>query len=76
MKYAFISGIPASGKSYLAGKVAKSTGALHFEIDDWREKFRKDKNADWVDFFWNKNEAEYWRDTSCKEHWNNVVKQS
>ena len=30
MKYIFISGIPASGKSYLAKKVAKATGVLHF----------------------------------------------
>jgi len=51
MKYVFISGIPASGKSYLAEKVAKATGALCFKVDDWREEFRKDKHADWVDFF-------------------------
>lgn len=76
MKYAFISGIPASGKSYLATKVAKTTGALHFKVDDWREEFRKDKHADWVDFFWNKNEAEYWENTDCEKHWGNITKQS
>ncbi|MDO8522664.1 MAG: hypothetical protein Q7S12_00035 [bacterium] len=76
MKYAFISGIPASGKSYLAAKIAKEVGALHFKTDDWREGFRKNNNADWVDFFWNKNESEYWSKTNCTEHWKNIVKQS
>jgi len=51
MKYVFISGIPASGKSYLAAKVARTTGALHFKVDDWREEFRKNKHVNWVDFF-------------------------
>lgn len=76
MKYVFISGIPASGKSYLAAKVAKTLDIQHFKIDDWREKFSKEKHADWVDFFWNKNEEDYWGTTSCEEHWNNTVKQS
>ncbi len=76
MKHVFISGIPASGKSYLATKVARTTGMLHFKVDDWREKFRKDKHANWVDFFWNKNEAEYWENIDCKKHWENIVKQS
>ncbi len=30
--YIFIGGIPASGKTYLAGKVAEKTGALHFDL--------------------------------------------
>ncbi|OIP79123.1 MAG: hypothetical protein AUK17_00985 [Parcubacteria group bacterium CG2_30_44_18] len=51
MKYAFISGIPASGKSYLAEKIAKALKMKHFETDDWREEFRRDEHADWVDFF-------------------------
>lgn len=76
MKYAFISGIPASGKSYLAAKIARTIGVRHFEVDDWREKFRKGKNADWVDFFRNKNEAEYWENTDCEKHWKNIIKQS
>lgn len=76
MRYVFISGIPASGKSYLAQKVAKITGALHFKVDDWREEFRVDKHADWVDFFWNKNESDYWDKTGCEKHWQNIVKQS
>lgn len=76
MKYIFISGIPASGKSYLAKKVAKATGVLHFKIDDWREEFWKNENADWVDFFWNKNEKEYWETITPQKHWNNLKNQS
>jgi len=76
MKYVFISGIPASGKSYLAAKIAKALGLQHFKIDDWREEFRLKNKADWVDFFWNRDEAEYWRNTDCEEHWDNLVKQS
>lgn len=76
VKYIFIGGIPAAGKSYLAKKIAKSTGALHFKVDDWREEFRVNKHADWIDFFWNKNESEYWDKISCEEHWQNIVKQS
>ena len=49
MKYVFISGIPASGKSYLATKAARIIGVLHFKVDDWREEFRKDKHADWLE---------------------------
>ena len=76
MGYVFISGIPASGKSHLAQKMCEITGALHFKVDDWREEFRVNKNADWVDFFWNKNESEYWSKTSCEEHWQNIIEQS
>lgn len=77
MSYIFISGIPATGKSYLAEKVAETCGMLHIKIDHWRNELRKDKNLkEWVDFFWNKNEKEYWERTSCDEQWENIVKQS
>lgn len=77
MKYAFIGGIPASGKSYLAEKVAKAIGAIHVDIDEWREEMKNDpKLKQWVDFFWNKDEEEYWRVTSCEKHWENLKRQS
>ena len=77
MKYIFISGIPASGKSYLAAKVAKAVGALHVEIDDLREEMRSDMELKkWVDFFWDKDEVEYWKNTSCGQHWENLKNQS
>ena len=56
MKYAFIGGIPASGKSYLADKVAKAIGAIHVDVDLWREGVKNDPPLkQWADFFWNKN---------------------
>ena len=77
MKYAFISGIPASGKSYLAAKVAKEVDALHIEIDDLREEMRNDMELrKWVDFFWNQDEIEYWKNTGCNQQWENLKKQS
>ena len=77
MKYAFISGIPASGKSYLAAKVAKTVGALHIEIDELRKEMGKNPELKkWVMFFWNHDEAEYWKNTNCDEQWENLKNQS
>lgn len=77
MKYAFISGIPASGKSYLAARVAKAVGALHIEIDELRKDMSKNPELrDWVMFFWDKDEAEYWKNTNCDQQWENLKKQS
>jgi hypothetical protein len=77
MKYAFISGIPASGKSYLSAKIAKEIGIQHIEIDGWREEMKSDLAlGKWVDFFWNQDEEEYWRSTSCDQQWENLKKQS
>jgi len=77
MKYAFISGIPASGKSYLAAKVARAVGVLHIEIDDLRKEMSKDPELKkWVMFFWDQNEAEYWKNTNCDEQWANLKNQS
>ncbi len=75
--YVFISGIPASGKSYLADRVAKIAGVQHIKIDDWREEIRKSPELEkWVDFFWNQDEKEYWKITSCDQQWENLRKQS
>ncbi|MEK7143594.1 MAG: hypothetical protein AAB756_02075 [Patescibacteria group bacterium] len=77
VKYVFISGIPASGKSFLAAKVAKETGIEHVCIDDWREEMKGDpKLKKFVDFFWNQDEKEYWRVTNCDEQWENLERQS
>ncbi len=77
MKYVFISGIPASGKSYLAAKVAKAIGALHIKADDLREEMKNDLELrKWVDFFWNQDEAEYWKNTNCDQQWVNLKNQS
>lgn len=77
MSYVFISGIPASGKSYLAKKVAEKTGAFHLDTDTLRKEMSADPQLEyWVNFFWNQNEEEYLTKTSCKDHWQNLVKQS
>lgn len=77
MNYAFISGIPASGKSYLAARVAKIVGIQHIGIDDWKKEMEENPELKkWIDFFWNKNESEYWDKTGYEEHWQNIVKQS
>lgn len=77
MKYVFISGIPASGKSYLAAKIAKAIGVLHIEIDEWQEEMKNDPELKkWVNFFWDQDEAEYWRTTNCDKQWENLKNQS
>ncbi len=77
MSYVFIGGIPASGKSYLARKIAEQTGAFHFDLDTLRKEMSKDPKLEyWVNFFWNLDEEEYYKNTSCEEQWENLVKQS
>ena len=77
MKYAFISGIPASGKSYLAKRVAQKNNSIHIDADKLRGKMMKNPNLElWVNFFCNKNEKKYWDTVTPEEHWNNLVKQS
>lgn len=77
MKYVFIGGIPASGKSFLAGKVAKATGALHVSIDGLREEMSKNPELEpWVNLYWKLDEEQYYNTTPCEEQWNNLVKQS
>lgn len=77
MQNVFIGGIPASGKSYLAEKIARTTGALHVKIDAWRDEMAIDPKLEyWVNFFWNLNEEEYWRTATCDEQWGNIQKQS
>lgn len=77
MKYGFISGIPASGKSYLAAKIARKISIEHISIDDWREEMRDNLELKkFVDFYWSQDEEEYWRTTSCDQQWENLRKQS
>ncbi len=76
MKCAFITGIPASGKSHLAEKVSKQLGLPHIKIDDLREGMSEKGLKEWVNFFWNKDEKEYWQNTDCEAHWKNIQDQS
>lgn len=75
--YIFIGGVPASGKTYLAKKVAEQTGAFHFDLDTLRKEMTNNpKLKYWVDFFFNLDEEKYLKETSCEKHWENLVKQS
>lgn len=77
MGYVFIGGIPASGKSYLARKIAEKTGAFQLDIDTLRKEMSIDPQLEyWVNFFWNQNEHDYLTKTPCEDHWQNLVKQS
>jgi len=77
MNSVFMGGIPTSGKSYLAKKLSKVTGATHVCIDDLRIEMRKDPKLEpWVNFFWNKTEEKYWEEVSCEDHWINLKNQS
>lgn len=77
MATVFITGCPGSGKSTLARSLAKETGATNIYIDGLKKVMRKDaKLKPWVLFFSRLDEAEYWKTTSAKEHWINMVQQS
>ncbi len=73
----FITGIPTSGKSYLAEKLAKEVGGVHVRIDDWREKEVGDprfKQA--INFYLDQDEKTYYTTTTFDEQWANLVWQS
>ncbi len=73
----FVSGIPASGKSYLSRKVAKKYGVLHVSVDSLRAQIGKDPQLKpYLNFFWRQNEVEYWHRISSGEHWHNLKRQS
>lgn len=77
MKAIFITGVPASGKSYLAKKLAKAVDGIHVEIDDIREALSHDpRYKKWVNFYLDKDEKDYYTKTTPEEQWNNLVDQS
>lgn len=77
MKFTFISGIPASGKTFIAKKVSLQIGCLHANLDDLRRGMVSDPKLEpWINFFGNKNELEYWKSVTPEEHWNNLREQA
>lgn len=77
MSYIFISGIPASGKSFLARKFAQKTGTFHLDTDTLRDKMAKDSELEpWVNFYWKQDERKYLTETPCDVQWQNLVRQS
>jgi len=76
-KRAFITGIPASGKTYLAKRAALELGAVHVRVDDTREDLRENPEyKKWVDFYFSQDEKTYYTATNYEEQWKNLVAQS
>lgn len=76
-KYIFISGIPTSGKSFLAKKISNELGILHFDTDKWRGEVRSNSDlVKWVDFYFDKDEEEYFKNTDCNRRWDDLKNQS
>lgn len=76
-KRIFITGIPTSGKSFLAKKLADIVGGEVVSTDKMREEMSKDSRyKKWVDFYLDKDEKEYYTTTSPEEQWKNLVDQS
>ncbi len=77
MNSVFITGISTAGKSYLAKRVASSLGVDYINLDELRSEMEKDLALEpWVNFYWHKNEAEYYQTTIPEEQWQDLVKQS
>ena len=77
--YVFIGGVTTSGKSHLTKDFIEKSklNILHIGIDNIRDSFKNDVNlVKWINFFRNQDEDIYWQKTSCKQHVENVVRQS
>jgi adenylate kinase len=73
----FITGIPTSGKSYLAKKLAAEVGGVAVLLDDFRESLSKDeKYKKWVNFYLDQDEEKYLTATSSDQMLKNLVAQS
>lgn len=76
-KRLFITGMPTSGKSYLANAVAQKVGAIVVSFDDVREELAKnEKYKKWTNFYLEQDEEKYFKNTSEADLWNNLVLQS
>ena len=77
MKRLFITGIPTSGKSYLACKLAAAVGGTAVILDDFRESLAKDERySKWVSFYLNQDELAYYTNTKPDDQWRSLVAQS
>lgn len=77
-KRLFITGIPTSGKSYLAKKLADATGGIAVLLDDFRESLANvsEEYKKWADFYRNQDEELYYTTNTPDQMWNDLVKQS
>lgn len=76
-KKLFITGIPASGKSYIAKKLADHIGGIVVSTDDLREEMHNDlRYKKWVNFYLDQDEKTYYTTTSPENQWEHLVAQS
>lgn len=76
-KRLFITGIPTSGKSYLAKKLAERVGGIAVLLDGVRENLAQDERyRKWTQLYFDRDEYEYLVHTSPDEQWQNLVAQS
>lgn len=76
-KRLFITGIPTSGKSYLAKLLAEKVGGIAVLLDDLCERLASDRRyTEWVNFYWHLDEKVYLTETSPEQQWTNLVRQS
>lgn len=77
MKYAFITGIPTSGKSWLGKKLATELGIRYVSVDAIRDEVMNDPAfEEWVNFYWKQDEKAYYETTTPDQQWQDLVKQS
>ena len=77
MRRLFITGIPTSGKSYLAKKLADEVGGIAVFLDDYREELTNDERyKKWVNLYLDKDEKSYLEKTDSDKQWANLVAQS
>lgn len=66
----FITGIPTAGKSYLARRLARTTGGYCLETDNLREELKNDPElGKWARFFEEENELAYYADNDPQKQW-------
>lgn len=72
-----ITGIPTAGKSYLSHKLVRETGAYYLEADVLRDKLADDpRYHPWTNFYWDRDEREYYSQNGYETQWQNLVSQS
>ena len=77
-KRLFITGIPTSGKSYLAMQLAEKMGGLAVLLDDFREELARGSEVykKWTNFYLDQDEATYYAHITPEESWDSLVGQS